>query len=193
MAVDKIAAMKRRILLFLLLSRGLLSSPGRAADVERQAELDAYWAEVSRAVNTGDFTAYSATCHPEGVLVAGTKKTSSPLAAALQRWKREFDDTRAGRMKARVEFKFSQRLGDATTAHETGMFLYAFTGADGKETREHIHFEALLVKKDGRWLLLMEYQKAKGTAAEYEALCTGRGFSLRPGRTRDCQRAGGCG
>lgn len=136
----------------------------------RLKQLDAYWAEVSRAVGTGDFAAYEATCHPEGVLVSGSKKISSPLADALKRWKKEFDATKSGEMKASVEFKFSQRLGDATTAHETGMFLYTATGADGKETQEYIHFEGLLVKRDGRWKIVMEYQKSKGTRAEFEAL-----------------------
>lgn len=140
------------------------------ADEARLKELDAYWAEVARAVNEGDFAGYSATCHAEGVLVSGSKKTSSPLADALKRWKKEFDATKSGDMKATVAFKFSQRLGDATTAHETGMFHYAATDATGKETHEYIHFEGLLVKRDGRWKILMEYQKSKGTREEFEAL-----------------------
>ena len=69
-----------------------------------------------------------------------------------------------------MAFKFSQRLGDPTTAHETGMFMYAATNAEGKETCDYIHLEALLVKRDGRWKILMEYQKSKGTRAEFEAL-----------------------
>ena len=73
-------------------------------------------------------------------------------------------------MKARVEFKFSQRLGDATTAHETGVFLYSATGADEKEIHDYIHFEALLLRRDGRWKIVMEYQKSKATRAEFEAL-----------------------
>lgn len=141
-----------------------------ADEPERLRQLDAYLADVSKAVGSGDFAAYKATCHPEGVLVSGSKKTSQPLADALKRWRREFDATKSGEMKASVQFKFSQRFGDATTAHETGMFLYSATGADGKETREYIHFEALLVKREGRWQILMEYQKSKGTRAEFEAL-----------------------
>ncbi len=141
-----------------------------ADEPERLRQLEAYWADVSKAVGSGDFAAYKATCHPEGVLVSGSKKTSQPLADALKRWRREFDATKSGEMKASVQFKFSQRFGDATTAHETGMFLYSATGADGKETREYIHFEALLVKREGRWQILMEYQKSKGTRAEFEAL-----------------------
>ncbi len=145
-----------------------------AADAEPkkawQKELDAYWTEVSRAVAAGDFAAYEATCHPDGVLVSGVKKNSSPLADALKRWKKEFDATKSGGMKASVEFKFAQRLSDATTAHETGIFLYSATGADGKEIREYIHFEALLLKRDERWKIVMEYQKSKATRAEFEAL-----------------------
>ena len=141
-----------------------------AADSTRIAELDAYWARVSRAVNAGDFEAYKATCHPEGILVSGNKKQSYPLSQALARWKQGFADTKAGKMKASVEFRFSQRWGDATTAHETGMFLYKSTNAEGKESADHIHFEALLTKKDGRWLILMEYQESKGTAAEWDNL-----------------------
>lgn len=140
------------------------------ADLERIRELDAYWAEVSRAVNEGDFEAYKATCHELGVLVAGTKGVSQPLAQALARWKKEFDATRAGTMQASVTFRFSKRMGDADTAHETGIFLYTSTNAEGNHNAEYIHFEGLLIKQDGRWKILMEYQKSKATVKEWEAL-----------------------
>lgn len=160
----------KAIFAFAFLFSFCLLADAAAPETARLKQLDAYWAEVSRAVGSGDFAAYEATCHPEGVLVSGSKKTTSPLADALKRWKKEFDATKSGEMKASVMFKFSQRLGDATTAHETGMFLYSATGADGKETKEYIHFEGLLVKRDSRWKILMEYQKSKGTRTEFEAL-----------------------
>jgi hypothetical protein len=156
-------------LIILLSFLGALPVLAEESDAKRLAELDAYWAEVSRAVGTGDFAGYKATCHEEGVLVSGVKQASYPLAKALAKWKQEFDDTAAGKMTASVTFRFSQRLGDEATAHETGIFLYS-AGAPGEEAKkEYIHFEALLVKK-GRWLILMEYQKAKATEAEWAAL-----------------------
>ncbi len=161
--------MKALLALTLLFSL-CLQAADAVPEAARLKSLDAYWAEVSRAVGTGDFAAYEATCHSDGVLVSGSKKTSSPLADALKRWKKEFDDTKSGAMKASVEFRFSQRLGDATTAHETGMFLYTQTVKDGEEKREYIHLEALLLKRDGRWQIVMEYQKSKGTREEFEAL-----------------------
>ncbi len=96
-------------------------------------------------------------------------KTSQPLATALERWKPGFDDTKAGRAKASVEFRFSQRLGDGTTAHETGIFLYSFADAQGQVKKDYVRFEALLVKRDG-WKTLMEYQKFPATAEEWAAL-----------------------
>ncbi len=141
----------------------------RSDDAARLKELDAYWAEVSRTVREGDLEGYAATCHAEGVLVSGVKKMSQPLSKALERWQHEFADTKAGKMKASVEFKFSQRMGDDTTALETGIFLYSTVTPDGKVVREYIHFEELLVKREG-WKVLMEYQKSKATPEEWDAL-----------------------
>lgn len=137
---------------------------------DRINQLDEYWAEVSRSVNEGDFLAYKATCDDEGVLVAGTGKKAYPLAKALSKWKQEFDDTKSGKMKAGVSFRFSQRLGDETTAHETGMFLYYQIKPDGTKKEEYIHLEALLLKKADGWKIAMEYQKSKGTKAEWDKL-----------------------
>jgi len=165
----------KHILLVLVLAL-IGSSTPTFAEVAKEppvAELEAFWKEVSRSVHEGDFEAYVATCHPEGVLVSGSKKTSSPLSVALARWKKEFTATKSGEMKARVEFRFSQRLGDETTAHETGIFLYSSTGPDGKPKQEYIHFEVLLVKKDGHWKTLMEYQKSQASEKEWESLVQG--------------------
>ena len=150
--------------------RSLRVTPLEAGDLARVAELDVYWAEVSRAVKAGDFEAYQATCHTEGVLVSGSKRMSQPLAAALARWRKEFDDTREGRMQAGVEFRFSNRVGDATTAHESGIFRYVSQTPGGAPKVEHIHFEGLLVKRPDGWKILMENQKGAATADEWSAL-----------------------
>ena len=159
------------VLMFSLVTAGFAEDQAAVSPEEktRLRELDAYWAVVSRAVGEGDFESYKATCHEQGVLVAGIKKTTQPLVKALARWKQEFDDTKAGKMKASVTFRFSTRIGDADTAHETGIFLYTQT-AEGKSIEEYIHFEALLIKQEGKWLILMEYQKAKATKEEWEGM-----------------------
>jgi len=136
----------------------------------RLTELDAYWAIVSRAVGEGDFETYQATCHPEGVLVSGNKQMSQPLAVALARWKQEFVDTKAGTRKSSVEFRFSKRMGDATTAHESGIFLYTFQLPDAPLQKEFIHFDCLLLKHPDGWKILMENQIGPATEAEWDAL-----------------------
>ncbi|MDB4737040.1 DUF1080 domain-containing protein [bacterium] len=136
----------------------------------RLQELDLYWTEVSRAVGEGDFKGYAATCHPAGVLVSGKRERSYPLASALKRWKKEFDATKSGEMKASVDFRFKQRWGDDSTAHETGVFRYASHMKGGEKTVAYIELEALLVKKDGSWKVLMEFQKDEKTKGDWDKL-----------------------
>ena len=145
---------------------------GAAADpqLRKVGELDEFWSEVSRSVKEGDFEGYAATCHPQGILVSQSKSTSYPLTKALAGWKQGFLDTRAGKLKAEVQFRFSQRLGDQATAHETGIFRYSTIASSGQKTVSHIHFEALLRKDRDSWRILMEYQKAKATEQEWNSL-----------------------
>ncbi len=153
----------------------LLTAGARVASAAdgsgRLAELDAFWREVSRAVRDGDFDGYCATFHEDGVLVNGSKGYSIPLAQAAAKWRQGFMDTKAGRMKAEVRFRFSRRLGDENTAHETGIFLYSTTDASGQTKDAYVHFEELLVKK-GAWRTLMEFQKGPATKGEWDALGT---------------------
>ena len=147
------------------------AEPELAADeMSRLAELDAHWSEVSRAVREGDFEGYKATCHEEGVFVSGSGMNSQPLSEALARWEKDFAATKSGKIKANVEFRFSQRLGDNTTAHETGIFRYSTVDSEGRNRDEYIHFEGLIVKNDGKWKILMEYQKTNAAIEEWHAL-----------------------
>lgn len=130
-------------------------------------ELDAFWADVSRTVAEGDFDGYSATYHPDAVVIFGMATQS--IAAALTGWEPGFTDTRAGRTTASVDFRFSVRRNDDTTAHETGIFCYEARPVSGEASAQCVHFEALLVKRDG-WKMLMEFQKGPATAAEWDAL-----------------------
>jgi hypothetical protein len=160
----------RLVVFYLVLFPGALIAGDDAPTISRLAQLDAYWAEVSRSVREGDFEGYQATCHERGVLVSGSKESSIPLSKALARWKQGFLDTKSGKIKADVKFRFSQRFGDATTAHETGIFLYSTVNSEGEASQEYVHFQALLIKEKGQWKIFMEYQKSKGTLAEWNAL-----------------------
>ena len=141
-----------------------------ANDSTRLASLNSFWAEVSRTVREGDFQGYSATCHKEGVLVSGSAKTSLSLNDALEAWKPGFVDTKSGKIKANVAFRFSQRIGNESTAHESGIFHYTSIDSSGMGSDSYVHFEALLVTQDSGWKILMEYQKSKATKAEWDAL-----------------------
>lgn len=78
-------------------------------DSLRLAELNNFWAEVSRTVNEGDFEGYKASYHEDAVVVFTTRenKASTAIAKALMNWKQDFIDTKAGKTQNSVEFRFS--------------------------------------------------------------------------------------
>lgn len=156
-----------------------LSTLGYSAEKERLKELDTYWAEAARAVKSGDFAAYQATFHEDAVLVSDIAQQSYPIAKAFARWREGFEDTRQKRMKAGVEFRFSKRIGDESTAHETGIFHYFTVNSKGETEHAYIHFECLLVKKDG-WKAVMEYHKSMASPREWQQLALASPNSDRP-------------
>ena len=142
-------------------------------DSLRLAELDHFWTELSRTVNEGDFEGYKAAYHDDAVVIfaSGQNKTSLPITKALANWKQGFSDTKAGKTKDSVKFHFSQRIGDETTAHETGIFHFKSSDNNGKILGDYlVHFEMLLVKRKNAWIGLMEYQKSEATKEEWESL-----------------------
>lgn len=134
------------------------------------AGVDAYWAEVSRTVAEGDFEGYAALYHEDAVLVNGITGRSYPIADALDGWKQGFEDTQAGRMTAGVEFRFSERIHGETTAHDTGIFRYSSQTEGGEVRSSYVHFQGLLVKKEGEWKMTMEYQMSAATEEEWDRL-----------------------
>lgn len=143
------------------------------ADSIRISELNKFWTEVSQTVREGDFEGYKATYHEDAVCVftTGKRKHSAPIDVQLALWKKDFVDTKSGKTKNNVEFRFTQRVGDSSSAHEIGIFYFTSVDKDGKVLATGgVHFESLLVKRKGAWLALMEYQKSRATQEEWDAL-----------------------
>ena len=86
------------------------------------------------------------------------------VAANLDAWRA----TAEGRAERDLEFRFTRRIHSETSAHETGMFRYSSVEG-GTRRVVTIHFTAALVKVNGVWLQLLEYQDSDATDAEWEA------------------------
>lgn len=156
------------IILLLMFTSGLLYAQEAKTITESKSELDVFWAEMSRSVIEGDFANLTAAYHPDAVLVSGFKEASYPVSKAFDEWKQGLLDTKMGKMKASVSFRFTQRLHDENTAHETGIYHYISNPEQGQPRDDYVHFEMLLVKRNG-WKLLMEYQKGPATEEEWDA------------------------
>ena len=133
-------------------------------------ELNAFWIEAERQVREGDFEAYSNSFHPNAILVNGISKNSIPIKEALDRWEKGFEDTRQKKMKASVEFRFSETLLGTASAYQKGIFHYTSEYIGQSQVSVFIHFEVLLTKSNGIWEILMEYQKDYATIEDWNSL-----------------------
>lgn len=130
-----------------------------------EAELDAFWADVVGSVENWDLNAQQATYHPDAVSVSGDEE--SYATRLMSDVFPEVENTSTPPSNPRLAFRFSSRIHDANTAHELGLYRYT---ADGREPFIGA-VDSYLVRKDGRWMILLEIQRREGLSeAEWNAL-----------------------
>ena len=137
-----------------------------------EAELDAFWTEVARTVSEGDLEGMRATYHPDAVHVPwdSTSYRTQPISKAGDNLPESTARTRAGLQQPNVEFRFTSRIHDETTAHEVGMVHFWRTVPNGERTDAYGLVDSYLVKKEGRWMILVEIQRWDFTEADWDAL-----------------------
>ncbi len=126
------------------------------------------WSVISRAVKNANIDAMASTYHPDAVLVSDSE--TRPIRDALEGWGKGMKDSKENGNAARVAFRFSSRQDDEHSAFERGIFKYTSIDSSGNEEHLFMHFESLLVKKDDRWLYLMERQLEVTDEASWNAL-----------------------
>ena len=137
--------MKKLFIITLFLSVQSVWADGDVTD-----ELDAAWDKIKTTVSNGDFHSFKSVYHRDAILVNGITNKSYPIKDAFAGWKQGFEDTKSGIISAHVDVKFSQRLYDQTSAHETGIFHYYTIDKEGKQNDSDIHFESLWIKKNNK-------------------------------------------
>lgn len=160
----------RRVAMAACLLSGLAApGPAVAQTDSVVAELDAFWAGVVKSVVEWSLPAQKATYHPDAVGVYGTADsyTTSSIWAGYAKRETDTSAVEAPDRRRILEFRFSSRVHDAGTAHEVGLYHFWAEG------REHYYgtLDSYLVKKDGRWLILVEIQfEPPVTKADWDAL-----------------------
>ena len=102
--------------------------------------------------------------------IQSTSSENVSLVLATFEFGEDMEDAKRDGASASVSFRFTSRQDDGKTAFESGMFKYTVTASSGAETSYRVPFEALLVKKNGKWLILMERQLEAADEAAWAAL-----------------------
>ena len=134
-----------------------------SAEIDREV-----WAVLVKTVATDDIVGMGAVYIPDAVLV--NARQTSPIKDTLAGWGRDMAAAKAKGNRAEVEFRFSRRTDNPSTAFESGMFKYTVIEKSGARTSKVYPFEQLLAKVNGKWRILMERQFAEVAEAEWEKL-----------------------
>lgn len=141
------------------------AAPGNPSSAAIDATV---WSVISATVVNADIEGMAATYHPDAVVV--TPRGTVPIGQQLPEWGKSMKQMQESGTSATVEFRFSSRMDNATTAFEVGIFKYTVTDTAGKSTAYHIPMEALLVRTDAGWRVLMERQLAPVGTEEWNQL-----------------------
>ena len=142
---------------------------GRAAHSQAAAAIDAeVWGPIAASVVHDDIAAMGRVYHPQAVLV--TNSGTRPISQALAGWGKDMVTNKAKGTRATVEFRFTKRQDDAETAFEAGVFKYTAIDKAGVSTPSYRRLEALLVRHEGKWLIVMERQLDAVTEAVWDGM-----------------------
>jgi len=145
------------LIAIVLWSAAVSDGASQSAAASSSAEIDRdVWSVFVATVAADDIVGMGRAYFPDAVLVS--PKGTRPIKATLEGWGRDMVAARARGDKATVEFRFSRRQDDSTTAFEAGIFKYTVIARSGASTPKFYPFEELLVKTDGKWRVLMERQ-----------------------------------
>ena len=145
------------LIAIVLWSAAVSDGASQSAAASSSAEIDRdVWSVFVATVAADDIVGMGRAYFPDAVLVS--PKGTRPIKATLEGWGRDMVAAKARGAKATVEFRFSRRQDDSTTAFEAGIFKYTVIAKSGASTPKFYPFEELLVKTDGKWRVLMERQ-----------------------------------
>ena len=126
------------------------------------------WSVFVATVSADDIVGMGNVYFPDAVLVR--PRGTQPIKQTLEGWGRDMVAAKARGSRATVEFRFSRRQDDASTAFDAGIFKYSVIEKSGASVSKFYPFEELIAKMDGKWRVLMERQFTEVTREEWDKL-----------------------
>lgn len=163
--LNRITSVAAAVCLLVATSAAASQAPASSSTPELDREI---WSVLVATVANDDIAGMGAVYFPNAVLVSPNGTT--PIKETLERWGRDMAGAKAKGNRASVEFRFAQRLDNATTAFDAGLFKYTVIEKSGAASSKYYPFEILLAKTNGKWLILMERQFAEVPQAAWDKI-----------------------
>jgi|GEM_PF-1268240 len=132
-------------------------------------EINDVWGDFMKAFANNDYT-LMAEIHSKKLIRIGGGNNIRDYKAYIDGYKETFENANAASTKNNIELRFFERISDAKTASERGIYKLTRT-TNGEEQSFYGEFHVLFKKKGGKWKIIMDYDNNNGgTVGEQEFL-----------------------
>jgi ketosteroid isomerase-like protein len=91
------------------------------------------------------------------IRTVGSEKQIKNLKTYTQEVDKFFENIRVGKAKIAIQFRFLERIANAETASERGIYEFSFTSEKGETQKSYGKFHVFLRKEKGKWKIAIDY------------------------------------
>lgn len=149
--------MKYRIpLLLLMLSIISATSIAQNKAILEQINQDV-WVRFCHAFDSLDYT-ISEEIHTKDIMrISADQNMISDYKSYMENIQQSFNNSKERNESRNIELRFFERLADDSIASERGVYKFTLNKGTSKERDFYGQFHVLLVKREGIWKILMDY------------------------------------
>ncbi len=150
-----------------LLNKKVYDSTNQEIDYRAQINKE-LWKPIIKSVLESDYETHAACYHPSAVVVMEMDNQSMTGKQWLESVKIDFEKQKDAPKTTYLKFRFDKRIYSSNTAFETGVYSYSAVDENGERRTNYTYFESLSVRENGKWQIIMEHQKKRGTIEDWE-------------------------
>jgi ketosteroid isomerase-like protein len=138
------------------------TTPKKADAATLKAIDNDLWIPFAKSYSDLNAEAYIALNSKSVVRVLGDMKFIEPHESFVKSTRQMFDGLKKNKGKVAINWRFNERIHNADTASERGIYEFILTDAAGKQRKSYSRFHVILKKESGKWKIVTDYDSEDG-------------------------------
>lgn len=145
---------KRLIIIALVF---LVIHPVRSQSIENIKQINGIWVKFCQAFDSSDYESFNSIHSTEVMRISSDANRIMLSEDYMNANKEYFNNFKNNNIKCEISLRFFERMNNDSFASERGIYKFIFNKGTEKEQIYYGKFHALLVKENGVWRILMDY------------------------------------